>query len=123
MLSGHEQRVWDDIQRAWDAEAEEPVRSWPHPATERGLYWADVDCAGVDDLPTAVVAGVWITIVLVIFGAPVAGLAVAGATALVWLLSRHRTRSDDAASAAAQPSAGGDRGIGGEADRLREGER
>ena len=86
MLSSHEQRIWDDIERFWAAEAEEPVLPvlpGRRPVLRR-------DDRGVDDLPAAVVAGAWSAILLVLFGALVVGLAVAGATALGWSLWRLR---------------------------------
>jgi hypothetical protein len=78
VLSSQEQQVWDDVQRFWAEEAEEP----PRPAPSRS-YGASRDDA---DLPAALVAGTWITIMLVLFGALVAGLAVGVATALGWAL-------------------------------------
>ena len=83
MLSSHEQRIWDDIERFYAAEAEEPVLPAPHPARRRRH-----DTHGVDDLPAAVVAGLWGAILLVLFGAVVVGLAIGAATALGWLLWR-----------------------------------
>jgi hypothetical protein len=83
VLSADEQQAWEDIQRYYDAEAEEPVRIVPLRASQRRRPGP-----GLDDLPAAVVAGVWITIILVIFGAAMAGLAVAAATALGWAMWR-----------------------------------
>src|SRR5688500_4248723 len=74
VLSSHEQQVWDDVQRFWDEEAEEPPR--PAPSRRQGASREEAD------LPAAVVAGTWITITLVLLGAMVAGLAVGVATAL-----------------------------------------
>jgi Protein of unknown function (DUF3040) len=84
VLSSHEQRIWDDIERFYAAEVEEPVLPGRRPTHRRRL-----DGRGVDDLPAAVVAGVWSTILLIIFGALVAGFAVGAATALGWLLWRY----------------------------------
>ncbi|WP_147332063.1 hypothetical protein [Geodermatophilus marinus] len=97
MLSSHEQRIWDDIERFWASEAEEPVLPGPQPARRRGCDAYDLD--DLDDLPAAVVAGVWIAILLIVFGAPAAGLAVGATTALGWMLWRHWPRQG-----------GGDRG-------------
>jgi hypothetical protein len=83
VLSSHEQRIWDDIERFYAAEAEEPVLAAPHPTHRRRR-----EGRGVDDLPAAVVAGVWATILLILIGAVVAGAAVGAATALGWLLWR-----------------------------------
>ena len=79
MLSSQEQQVWDDVQRFWAEEAEEPPLPVPSDRLGRGGAVRD---EGI--LPLAVVAGVWITIALVLFGVmAVAGLAVGG---------RHRAR-------------------------------
>ena len=81
MLNTQEQRIWDDIERCYAAEAEEPVMPAAEPTRSR---LAD---RGVDDLPAAVVTGIWISIFLILFGVGAAGLAVAAATtagALLW---------------------------------------
>ena len=83
MLSSSEQRIWDDIERFYAAEAEEPVLPGPQPA-RRGRPGT----RGGDDLPAAVVAGAWGAILLVLFGAVDVGLAIGAATALGWLLWR-----------------------------------
>jgi hypothetical protein len=83
VLSADERQAWEDIQRYYDAEAEEPVRIVPLRTSQRRRPGR-----GLDDLPAAVVAGVWITIILVFFGAAVAGLAVAVATAVGWAMWR-----------------------------------
>jgi len=83
VLSRQEQRIWDDVQRFWAEEVEEPPRAArPAPSHRKR---ASRDLA---DLPAAVVAGTWITIMLVLFGAAAAGLAVGVATALGWALWR-----------------------------------
>jgi hypothetical protein len=94
MLSEHEQRVWDDIERFWTEDAVEPPRSVPvdRPAPQ--------DPA---ELPALVAAGVWIAITLVLFGAPVAGVAVGVATALGWSVWRYWPRLGDMGSATAWP--------------------
>ncbi len=81
MLSRREQRIWDDVQRFWAQEAEEP--SWAPPLAPVRRRRPSRDPA---DLPAAVVTGAWITILMVLFGALVAGLAVGAATALGWAL-------------------------------------
>jgi CBS domain-containing protein len=85
VLGSQEQRVWDDVQRFWAAEVEEPSRAAPS-ARSRGRRLSRVPA----DLPAAVVAGAWITILLVLFGALVAGLTVGVATALGWALWHAR---------------------------------
>lgn len=82
MLSDHEQRVWDDVERFWAEEAEEPPR--PAPLQRRR---APGDPA---DLPALVVAGAWGAVLLVLFGAVTAGLAVGVAAALGWAVWRYR---------------------------------
>ncbi|MGY1763676.1 hypothetical protein ACI79G_01160 [Geodermatophilus sp. SYSU D00779] len=84
MLSDHEQRVWDDVERSWAEEAEEPPRPAPLPRRR-----APRDPA---DLPAPVVAGAWGAILLVLFGALTAGLAVGVSTALGWALWRYWPR-------------------------------
>ena len=62
MLSSQEQQVWDDVQRFWAEEAEEPPLLVPEPARGR---WRRT----TDDLPVPVVAGIWISDrPLVLFG-------------------------------------------------------
>jgi hypothetical protein len=98
VLSADEQQAWEDIQRYYDAEAEEPARFGRHRSSRGGP-----DARGIDDLPAAVVAGVWITIFLVIFGESGAALAVAGATALGWALWRWWPRPDSGPARASSP--------------------
>lgn len=82
VLSDHEQRVWDDVERFWAEESEEPPRPAPLPRTPREPA----------DLPTLVVAGAWGAILLVLLGALAASLAVGVATALGWALWRYWPR-------------------------------
>ena len=77
MLSSQEERVWDEIQRYWSDEAEEPRRPRRSSRVEA-------------ELPIAVAVGARVVIVLLLFGAAPAALAVAAATALGWVLWRHR---------------------------------
>jgi hypothetical protein len=86
VLSSQEERVWDDVQRFWAMEAEEPPRLAPS-AFSRRWVWHDQE-----DLPVTLAAGVWLAIALVLFGAVLAGLAVAAATAIGWALWRNRAR-------------------------------
>ena len=84
MLSDSEQRVWDDIERFWAEDAEEPARLAP-PLRRRAPR-------DPTDPPALVVAGAWGTILLVLLGALAAGLAVGAATALGWALWRYWPR-------------------------------
>ncbi|MGY1704841.1 hypothetical protein ACI79C_09720 [Geodermatophilus sp. SYSU D00697] len=93
MLDDHEQRVWDDVVRSWAEEAQEPARSAP---LSRRRASQDPP-----DPPALVVAGVWATILLVIFGVPDAGLAVGVATAAGWAVWRHWPRLGGMGSATA----------------------
>jgi hypothetical protein len=68
VLSPHEQQVWDDIVRA---EHREP-------------------------LPSVVVGGGWGAVLLLVFGVPMAALAVAAATALIWVVWRYLPQQPDA---------------------------
>lgn len=95
MLSEHEQRVWDDIERMWAAEARKPVRARVNRAP---------DAPGLEDMPAAVAAGAWIMIMLILFGAVTAGLAVGGATAFGWLLWRWSSPSASGDRASASPT-------------------
>ncbi|HET6393965.1 MAG TPA: hypothetical protein VFG13_14165 [Blastococcus sp.] len=83
MLSADEQQAWQDIVSYYDLAADEPARVREHPAYRRRR-----PALGVDELPTAAVAGVWISILLILVGAVAGGLAVAVATALGWALWR-----------------------------------
>ncbi len=84
MLSDSEQRVWDDIERFWAEDAEEPARLAP-PLCRRAPR-------DPTDPPALVVAGAWGTILLVLLGALAAGLAVGAATTLGWALWRYWPR-------------------------------
>jgi hypothetical protein len=79
MLTTGEQRVWDDVQRFWAEEAEEPSR----PPDPNGSA-ADVVSQYADDLPFPVVAGIWIAIGLLLLGAMAASVVVGASTALGW---------------------------------------
>lgn len=101
MLSEHEQKMLDDIERLWAVEAEEPFRVRTYVALQR-----TPDPPGLEDMPAVAAAGVWITIMLVLFGAALAGLAVASATALGWLLWRSWPQLARTGTAAASPMSG-----------------
>jgi hypothetical protein len=80
VLSSQELRIWDDVQRFWAMEAEEPPRLAPS-ALSRRWGWHDQE-----DLPVALAAGAWITIALILFGAMIAALTAGVVTALGWAL-------------------------------------
>jgi|tagenome__1003787_1003787.scaffolds.fasta_scaffold20229548_2 hypothetical protein len=71
MLTPHEQRVWDGIVGC-------------HRAAERR-----------EELPAVVIGGGWGAVLLLLFGVPMAALAVAAATALVWVLWRFAPQLAD----------------------------
>jgi hypothetical protein len=83
VLSHDEQRAWDEIRQHYAMEAEEPARpvldlTVRRPRSPQPLA-----------LRAAVVAGGCIAVLLVVLGAPVAGLAIAVATVPQWLLWRY----------------------------------
>jgi hypothetical protein len=78
VLSSQEQRIRDDVLRFWAEEVEEP----PWAALSR----TERSSRDQGDLPLAVVAGTWITVALVLFGAMIAALTVGVVTALGWAL-------------------------------------
>ena len=82
MLTHDEQRAWDQIRRGWSAEAEEPARPALDPTVRR------LRSSTPTALRAAVVAGGCLAVLLVVLGAPVAGLAIAVATVPQWLLWR-----------------------------------
>jgi hypothetical protein len=67
VLNRSEQEAWDEIVRAY------PQRRRPH---------------GRGELPAVVVGAGWSAVLLVLFGVPMAGLAVGAAAALIWLVWR-----------------------------------
>ncbi len=85
MLSRQEQSLRDDVRWSWAAEVEEPPPAALPAPSRRTRVSRDPA-----DLPVAVVAAAWITIMLLLFGAPVAGLVLGVATALGWALWHHR---------------------------------
>ena len=82
MLGSDEERAWDEIRRRYAREAEEPARRLdltvqrPRSSTPVALR-------------AAVVAGGGLAVLLVVLGAPVAGLAIAVATVPQSLLWRY----------------------------------
>jgi hypothetical protein len=82
MLTHDERRAWDEIRRHYAMEAEEPARPLLDPPARRPRSSTPVA------LRAAVVAGGLLAVVLVVLGAPVAGLAIAVATVPQWLLWR-----------------------------------
>jgi hypothetical protein len=83
VLSPDEQRAWDEIRRRWAEEVEEPTRPVLDPRARRPRS------APPAGLIATVVAGGCLAVLLVVCGAPLAGLAVAVATAPRWLLWRY----------------------------------
>ncbi len=83
MLSPDEQRAWDEIRRRCAEEVEEPTRPVLDPRARRPRSAAPVG------LLATVVAGGCLAVLLAVCGAPLAGLAIAVATAPRWLLWRY----------------------------------
>jgi hypothetical protein len=83
MLSHDEHRAWDEIRRRYAEEAEEPSRPVLDLTVRRPRS------SGPVALRAAVVAGGCLALLLVVLGAPVAGLAIAVATVPQWLLWRY----------------------------------
>jgi Protein of unknown function (DUF3040) len=88
VLSSHERRVWHEIQRSWEADAEET-------AAERRAAVCMRERARRERRPAPAwtVGAAWGAIFLVLFGAVAAGLAVAAAAGLGWALWRWWSRS------------------------------
>jgi hypothetical protein len=96
VLSEHEQMSWDEIEHKYRAEAGEATRG-------RLWLWTGTGRSGRRaDLPAVVVGGGWSTVLLVLFGVPMAGVAVGAATGLIWLLWRFLPQLDDAGTADAE---------------------
>ena len=83
MLSPEEQRAWDEIRRRCAEEVEEPTRPVLDPRARRPRSAAPAS------LLATVVAGGCLAVLLAVCGAPLAGLAIAVATAPRWLLWRY----------------------------------
>ncbi len=99
MLSHDEQRAWNEIRRRYAEEAGEPVRAVLDLTVRRPRS------SEPGGILAAVVAGSGIAILLVIFGAPLAGLAIAVATAPRWLLWRYGFLLDGIVRPPTPPSA------------------
>jgi hypothetical protein len=84
LISSQERRIWQEIERRYAAEMEEPALPELRPP-----HWRRLEGRGADDLPAAVVSGVWVSIVLILCGFVLAGLAVGAATTLAALLWRY----------------------------------
>jgi hypothetical protein len=111
VLSRQEQRIWDDVQRFWAEEVEEPPRA-ALPVPNHGKR-ASRDPA---DLPAAVVAGAPKRISMMVIQAPAAGLAVGVATALGWALWRSWPQLSGQNAPDPSPDGGKDRTTRGPAD-------
>lgn len=97
MLSSQEQGAWDDVHGFWVPEAEEPPR-FSSSGFSRGGVWHDQG-----ELPVVLAAGVWLAVAVVLFGAVLAGLAIAAATAVGWALWRNWARLVRVVAARAVP--------------------
>jgi hypothetical protein len=98
VLSDHEQRVWHEIERRYSAEAAELDRVDRQPVRRRSR--------GSEGISAVAVGGICIAIMFALVGAPVAGLAVGGATALGWLLWRFWPQLGTACETACLPMIG-----------------
>ena len=87
MLSQQDERAWDDIQRHWAESAEEPAAVRRAAASLRRRTRRERAA-----VPGWVVAGTWVAIYTVLFGAVAAGLALAAATFLGWALWHYWPR-------------------------------
>jgi hypothetical protein len=89
MLSERERRALEEIERAFRAEVREPVRTPPGPVPRSRT-------AGEHPVTRALtcVAG-GISVLLLVVGVPSAAVAVAAASALLWLLWRYREALSD----------------------------
>jgi hypothetical protein len=98
VLSSQEERAWDDIQRHWSQEVEEP----PRPVRSRTTR------APQADPPVAAHIGARVTIILLLLGAAPAALAVAVATAVVWVMARSRPQRGGQDALITSPETAGD---------------
>src|SRR5687768_11437397 len=96
VLTHHEQKVWDDIERHYAVDVEEADPADVRPPRPRTRHSRDLD-----DLPGPLVAGIWLTIILILFGASAAALAFGSLTVLGWLLWRYGPQSTDGDAATA----------------------
>jgi hypothetical protein len=79
VLSSQERRIWQEVERRDTA----GTGDLAPPALRRREH-------GVDDLPVAVVAGIWTSTLLVLVGLVLAGLAVGALTTVLALVWRYR---------------------------------
>jgi len=84
LISSHERRIWQEIERRDAAGTEEVALPRLRPRPPHRL-----ERRGADDLPAAIVSGVWASIVLVLLGFVLPGLAVGAATTLAAVLWRY----------------------------------
>jgi hypothetical protein len=88
VLTQREQRIWDEIEHAYADQADAVATVVLEDRQGRAAQVEDVPfrlVAGV----SAVVVGLWVTIVLVLTGAVLAATAVGVATIVAWLLLRR----------------------------------
>ncbi|WP_448624964.1 hypothetical protein [Geodermatophilus sp. URMC 64] len=95
MLSEHERQTWDRIERRCGPETEEAAGACVAARPEK---WR----RRRGDLPSVVVGGGWGAVLLVLFGVPMAGVAVGAAAGLMWLLWRFFPQVDPAGAAFAE---------------------
>ncbi|WP_448624945.1 DUF3040 domain-containing protein [Geodermatophilus sp. URMC 64] len=94
MLSQREQQIWAEIERIYAAEADQVARvhvDQDAPRKRHASGFEDVSAAVLAGV-SAVVLGVYVTTLLVVLGALLAGAVVGLGTALVWLLLRRWDR-------------------------------
>lgn len=114
MLSDPEQQVWNDVERFWAEDAEEPRVAGRSADTPREPTPPKPSRRELDDAPLLLIGGFWAAVFLVLFGAAAAGLTLATATALglslwrYWPLLRDRTpsRPSTAGQAGRRPADG-----------------
>jgi hypothetical protein len=84
VLDERERTAWSDIVRQWSAEGKEPDRD-----STRVISWRRPGDLRLDEMPVAVVVGLWLMLLLLLVGAVSLGLTVGGITALGWWLWRR----------------------------------
>jgi hypothetical protein len=101
VLSSHERRIWLEMERTYGAmdDVVDPVGRKPGRRSPR-------DARGNAGVTALAVGGICIAIMFAVVGAPVAGLVVAGGTALVWLVGRYWRQVGRACETACLPIAG-----------------
>jgi Protein of unknown function (DUF3040) len=111
VLSDHEQRVLEELERGYVTDAQEPV---PSSAGSRQPRSRTVRPPGIR--PVVVLGCTSVT--LLVLGVPAAALALATATALGWLFWRLWSHRGDGGPIAAPPVIGAGDGQGGTERRL-----